>query len=286
MPDEDYLQPDPLPDVVPPWVEKPKATNPALVPAKVPTASHPVRFSFPKIETLQGTIPGYEFLVMFFHDERSAIYRARQPHLDRDVAIKILPPIPSALDKAEYTRSFEEEARTMAKLNHANIVKVYDFGTTTQGLPYFVMEYVEGAILGPAIRSGQMTLDHVASWTPQICDALQFAHELGIVHGCVCPTNVLLSRDGQVKLINFGLTRISGQGPEPAKRKKCGFSSESAVYMAPEILSGTGAIDYRADIFSVGAVLYEMLNGVPPRKGWELPSRKLGLDSSVFYSLV
>lgn len=278
MPDDAPFQPDPLPDVVPPWVKKPKASNPAPVPARVPTASHPFRFHFPPVESLQGTIPGYEFLVMFNNDERSAIYRARQPHLDRDVAIKILPPVPSRFDKREYIRSFEEEARTMAKLNHPNIVKVFDFGATAKGLPYFAMEYVEGAILGPAIRSGQMTVDHVVSWAPQICDALQYAHEMGIVHGGVCPSNVLLTQDGEVKLINFGLNRIRGQGPEPAPKKTTGYSADSAAYMAPEILANTGAIDYRVDIYSVGAVLHEMLLGAPPRGAWEPPPATSGLD--------
>jgi len=219
---------------------------------------------------LNEAIPNYELSLMFNIDDTGALYRARHLKLERDVCIKILPPVPDE-EKAEYLETFRTEAQTMAKLHHPNIIKVYDSGETSGGLPYFVMEYVEGSILRRMIDFGQIGMEHVLGWIPPICEALQYAHLQGIVHGDVRPSNILLTFDGEVKLANFRLSRVRGQGG--------GGSISSTVHVAPEALEAEAVIDYRADIYSLGVVLYEMLTGRLPVGNFTPASAVAGVDA-------
>ncbi|MEQ1840999.1 MAG: serine/threonine-protein kinase, partial [Verrucomicrobiales bacterium] len=234
-----------------------------------PTQAGPKRFAPPSIEELNGTIPGYELSLMFNLDDTGALYRARHTTLDRDVCIKILPP-PPEVEHGGYLESFRTEAHTMAKLHHPNIIKVYDSGETTDGLPYFVMEYVEGSILRRMIDFGQISMEHVLGWIPPLCEALQYAHLQGIVHCDVRPSNILLTFDGEVKLANFRLSRVSAHGVP-------GFAA-STVHAAPEMHEEGTVIDYRADIYSLGVVLYEMLTGRLPIGTFAPASTVAGVD--------
>ena len=138
-----------------------------------------------------------------------AVYKARQPGLDRLVAIKILPP-EVGRDPA-FAERFTREARALARLSHPNIVSVYDFGQR-DGLFYFVMEYVDGVNLRQAILAGGMsTRKQALAIVPQICDALQFAHDEGIVHRDIKPENILLDKRGRVKIADFGLAKLFGR---------------------------------------------------------------------------
>lgn len=214
-------------------------------------------------------MPNYELSLMFNLDNTGALYRARHSKLERDVCIKILPPAPED-DNTGYLESFRMEAHTMAKLHHPNIIKVYDSGETANGLPYFVMEYVEGSILRRMIDFGQIGMEHVLGWIPSICEALQYAHLQGIVHCDVRPSNILLTFGGEVKLANFRLSRVTGQGLPG--------SDIPSVHAAPEVLEEGALIDYRADIYSLGVVLYEMLTGRLPIGKFAPASQVAGVD--------
>jgi len=233
------------------------------------TQSGQKRFVPPSIEELNAAMPGYELSLMFNLDDTGALYRARHSKLERDVCIKVLPPAPDA-EHDLFLESFKTEAHTMAKLHHPNIIKVYDSGETASGLPYFVMEYVEGSILRRMIDFGQIGMEHVLGWIPPICDALQYAHLQGIVHCDVRPSNILLTFGGEVKLANFRISRVNGRGVP-------GFAV-STVHAAPEMLEDGIAIDYRADIYSLGVVLYEMLTGRLPIGNFTPASAVAGVD--------
>lgn len=259
------LENAPKPDPVPVWLEKDDGTS---------VASH---FDPPAVEELNEEIPEYELSVMFSSDLTGALYRGRQPKLDRDVCLKLLPPI-SGGDGQKYADAFSHEAHTMASLNHPNIIKVHDFGQTESGLNYFVMEYVEGSILRRVINQKQLTLDHIFGWTPQVCEALQHAHLQGVVHCDIRPTNILISNEGSIKVANFGLSRVQGQGPEFSESMSTGISASTHQYSSPEMRDPATSIDYRTDIFSLGIVLYEMLTGRVPKEGDALPSEIAGVD--------
>lgn len=211
----------------------------------------------------------YELSLMFNIDETGALYRARHSKLERDVCIKILPRVPEE-EKTVYLESFKMEAHTMAKLHHPNIIKVYDSGETTSGHPFFVMEYVEGSILRRMIDFGQIGMEHILGWIPPICEALQYAHLQGIVHCDVRPSNILLTSGGEVKLANFRLSRVRGQGVPG--------SAPVTVHVAPEILDAGSTIDYRVDIYSLGVILYEMLTGRLPIGNFAPASVVAGVD--------
>ena len=135
-----------------------------------------------------------------------AVYKARQPALDRLVALKILPP--QAAGGPGFAERFDREARALARLSHPNIVAVHEFGQAG-GLPYFLMEFVDGLNLRQLEQAGQLSPAEALRIVPQICEALQFAHDAGIVHRDIKPENILLDKKGRVKIADFGIAKIS-----------------------------------------------------------------------------
>lgn len=257
--------PQAIPSAVPLWLEKDDGTY---------QATH---FNPPTVEELNAQIRDYELSAMFSSDLTGALYRGRQPKLERDICLKLLPTIEGP-EGERYAEAFKHEANTMATLNHPNIIKVHDFGQTEGGAHYFVMEYVEGSILSRIIRQGQLTMDHVFGWTPPVCEALQHAHLQGVVHCDIRPTNILISNDGNVKVANFGLSRVQGQRPEFSESMSTGITATTLDYSAPEFRDPDAGIDYRCDIYSLGVVLYEMLTGQLPREGYRPVSEVAGID--------
>ena len=203
------------------------------------------------------------------------VYKARQPQLDRLVAVKILPP---GGRRAGLRRAFHPRGPGAGPLSHPNIVAVYDFGRTGDGLFYFVMEYVDGVNLRQAIQAGGMEPKQALAIVPQICDALQFAHDEGIVHRDIKPENILIDKRGRVKIADFGLAKLLGQ--EPADQPLTGTQQVMGTlrYMAPEQMEGTKAVDHRADIYSLGVVFYELLTGELPIGRFAPPSKKVQID--------
>jgi serine/threonine protein kinase len=203
------------------------------------------------------------------------VYKARQVRLDRPVALKVLP---QALGRdPAFAERFAREARALARLTHPRIVAVHDFGQTG-GLFYLLMELVDGVNLRGLLRRGRLTPEEALRIVPQICEALQYAHEEGVVHRDIKPENILLDRRGNVKIADFGLAKLLGvMTPDSAltgSRQVIG----TLRYMAPEQMEKPLQVDHRADIYSLGVVFYEMLTGELPLGRFAPPSEKVAVD--------
>lgn len=250
----------------------------AASPATPASGSAGARLRPPSIEEMNAALPQFDFVELIGAGGMGAVYKARQPKLNRFVAIKMLPPR-SGDDLPGFSERFEREAQSMARLNHPHIVSVYDFGETAFGQSYFVMEYVEGADLERLIAGGQLTLDHFYGWIPQICEAIQYAHDRGIVHRDIKPANVLIDLEGRVKIADFGLAKLTGADKPETELTQENLSMGTPDYASPEQIDGGGQVDWRSDIYSLGVLMYQMLTGRLPRGAFPLPSEKEpGLD--------
>ena len=252
----------------------------------------------PSVEEMGRLFPQLEILALIGKGGMGAVYQARQKRLDRLVALKILPP-GTGSDPA-FAERFTREAQALAKLNHPGIVTLYEFGETS-GQFYFLMEYVDGVNLRQLLAGGRISAREALAIVPQICDALQFAHDQGIVHRDIKPENILLDRRGRVKVADFGLAKIVGTnaersaGPrpgssptenpnEPGRRPAlqeltdAGRVMGTPQYMSPEQICAPGEVDHRADIYALGVVFYQMLTGELPGKRLEPPSKKVRID--------
>jgi serine/threonine protein kinase len=240
------------------------------------TSSGHAHFVPPTVAELQQRIPQYEILELIGQGGMGAVYKARQRGLERLVAIKILPFEVS--QSAAFAERFSREARALAMLSHPHIVAVHDFGQA-EGMCYFVMEYVAGVNLRQAIQAGKMNPAEALAIVPQICEALQFAHDEGVVHRDIKPENILIDLRGRVKIADFGLAKLLGtQTPE---HSLTGTQQVMGTlrYMAPEQMFGSKEVDHRADIFSLGVVFYELLTGELPIGRFAPPSKKAGVDA-------
>lgn len=197
------------------------------------------------------------------------VYRARDPRIGRDVAIKVLPAALS--DDADRLRRFEQEARATGALNHPNLLVVFDIGSH-ENQPYLVSELLEGETLRDALVSGKVPIRKALEYAVQIANGVAAAHDKDIVHRDLKPENIFITADGRVKLLDFGLAKFSsasshGLGDESTIVRN-GITDPGTVvgtagYMSPEQVRGAG-IDERSDIFSFGVVLYEMISGIQP----------------------
>ncbi len=248
-------------------------------------AKHPP-FNPPTVAELAAKFPQLEILELIGKGGMGAVYKVRQKELDRVVALKILPP--GIGDDPAFAGRFAREAKALAKLNHPGIVTIYDFGRA-DGLFYFLMEFVDGMTLRQLLNAGRISAREALAIVPQICDALQFAHDQGIVHRDIKPENILLDRRGRVKVADFGLAKIvGGEGNEAAGAGEALPPSSSLTesgkvmgtpqYMSPEQITAPGEVDHRADIYALGVVFYQMLTGELPGKKIEPPSHKVHID--------
>lgn len=243
----------------------------------VPTsATPPAGFVPPEPEELAKQFPQLEILELLGQGGMGAVYKARQKQLDRLVALKILPPQVARTEA--FAERFTREARSLAKLNHPRIVSVYDFGHTEDGLYYFIMEFIDGTDLRHVIQAGELSPAESLAIVPQICEALQFAHEEGIVHRDIKPENILLDKRGRVKIADFGLAKLLDQPATVYTLTQAGQRMGTPHYMAPEQIEHPGQVDHRADIYSLGVVFYEMLTGELPLGRFAPPSQKVQVD--------
>ena len=233
------------------------------------------RFEPPSLAAIAALFPQLELLRLLGAGGMGAVYQARQPALDRFVALKVLPA--DADGEANFTERFNREARALARLSHPNIVAVHEFGQAG-GLHYFLMEFVDGANLRQLEQAGRLSPREALQIIPQICDALQYAHDEGVVHRDIKPENVLVDRKGRVKIADFGLAKILGHDPETARLTVEGQVMGTPHYMAPEQVERPLAVDHRADIYALGVVFYEMLTGDLPLGKFAPPSRKVQVD--------
>ncbi len=219
--------------------------------------------------------PELDIIELLGRGGMGTVYKARQKNLDRHVALKVIPP-DAAKDPA-FTERFNREARAMARMNHPNIVTVYDFGER-DGVYFLLMEFVDGVNLRHALRAGHLAPREALAIVPQVCDALQYAHDQGVVHRDIKPENVLLDRSGRVKIADFGLAKLLGKGPDDFTLTRTQQVMGTPRYMAPEQIEKPSTVDHRADIYSLGVVLYEMLTGELPLGRFEPPSHKVEVD--------
>jgi len=255
------------------------------LPSEAPTREGPEKtlesgsaaaFSPPSPEELSEQFHQLEILELLGKGGMGAVYKARQKHLDRFVALKILPP-KVGRDPA-FTERFTREARSLARLSHPHIVTVHDFGRTPTGLCYFLMEYVDGTDLRKVIASKTMTPHEALAIVPQVCEALQFAHERGIVHRDIKPENILIDKNGKVKIADFGLARLLDSAADAYTLTAVDQRMGTPLYMAPEQVEHPHSVDHRADIYSLGVVFYEMLTGELPLGRFAPPSQKVHVD--------
>lgn len=207
-----------------------------------------------------------------------AVYHLHQPDLDRDVAVKLLP-IEASRDERQVER-FRREARTLAKLRHPGIVALHESGITPAGHFYFVMEHVDGCPLSDLIAEGKLDVPRAIEVVRQVCDALAYAHEQGVIHRDIKPSNILIDSAGQVKVADFGLARLDRPSDSAAMTlSHTGAFMGTPAYTAPEQARDAAHVDHRADLYSLGVLLYEMLTGELPRGVFQPPSRKAGSDA-------
>ena len=245
---------------------------------------------------IAALFPQLEILECLGRGGMGVVYKARQPRLNRLVALKIL-----AREKeqdAQFAERFTREAQALARLNHPNIVTVHDFGTVGQAsslplsekqneksetgkmpvLHYLLMEFVDGLNLRQLLQARKMPSDQALTIVPKICEALQYAHEQGIVHRDIKPENILLDKSGRVKIADFGIAKMLGD--EPGQQTLTGAKDAVGTphYMAPEQIEKPLSVDHRADIYSLGVVFYEMLTGELPLGKFQPPSKKVQID--------
>ena len=296
-------------------IDSQSEVDPNLTPTRQSPPTGTSSFVPPSVEELAPLFPQLEILELLGKGGMGAVYKARQPGLDRLVALKILPPEISR-DPA-FAGRFQREARALARLSHPHIVAVYDFGQTDsarrgspdpaarstegllsssepqetfgqpggsvgdrpqRGLCYIVMEFVDGANLRQAIQTKTLTSAEALAIVPQICEALQFAHDEGIVHRDIKPENILIDKRGRVKIADFGLAKLLGTDASDHSLTASHQVMGTLRYMAPEQMQGSREVDHRADIYSLGVVFYELLTGELPMGRFAPPSKRVQVD--------
>ncbi len=251
-----------------------------------PTTPGTAKFVPPSVAALAPLFPQLEILGLLGHGGMGAVYKARQKKLDRLVALKIIRP-EAAADPA-FAERFNREARTLARLSHPHIVAVHDFGevaaddgrTGAGSTPvfYFLMEYVDGANLRQLMDGRRLPSNQALAIVPQVCEALQFAHDEGVVHRDIKPENILIDTKGRVKIADFGLAKLVAGSADDFTLTGTHQVMGTPRYMAPEQMEGSHAVDHRADIYSLGVVFYEMLTGQVPAGHFDPPSKKADSD--------
>jgi len=232
----------------------------------------------PAPDALRAAFPQLEIIELIGRGGMGFVYKARQAKLDRTVALKLLP-VELGADP-HFAERFHREARALARLNHPGIVAVYDFGVSA-GFCYLLLEFVDGVNLRQAMQAGRFSPAAALAVVPKICEALQFAHERGVLHRDIKPENLLLDAQGRVKIADFGIAKLVGEDTPDLTLTLSGARLGTPTYMAPEQIEHPGTVDHRADIYSLGVVFYELLTGELPLGRFAPPSAKADLDARV-----
>ncbi len=232
----------------------------------------------PTVAEVAAAFPQLEVLELIGQGGMGSVYKVRQPALDRVVALKILSP-ELGRDPA-FEERFAREARVLGRLNHPNIVTIYEHGQSG-GFFYLIMEYVDGVNLRQAMRAGRFTPQQALAVVPGLCDALEAAHAQGVWHRDIKPENILIDTRGGVKIVDFGIARLVGDPARDFTLTATGAALGSAAYMAPEQHEKPHEVDHRADIYSLGVVIYEMLTGELPLGRFPNPSQRAAVSARI-----
>jgi serine/threonine protein kinase len=225
-------------------------------------------------DELAAEFPRLEILELLGRGGMGAVYKARQLDLDRLVALKILRP---GLDADPgFAERFTREARALAQLNHPGIVTLYEFGKTSAGRYFILMEFVDGMNLRQLLAAGRLSPREALAIVPPLCDALQYAHDRGLIHRDIKPENLLIDRLGRIKIADFGIAKIATGKPETSTSVEI---AGTPAYMAPEQRDRPAEVDHRADLYALGVVFYQMLTGeLPSADQLRPPSTRVQLD--------
>ncbi len=246
----------------------------------------------PSLESIVAAFPQLEVEGLIGRGGMGAVFKARQPRLNRFVALKILPE--KLASQPAFASRFAQEGQLLARLAHPNIVAVHDFGQAG-GFFYLIMEYVDGVNLRQALQASRFTPAQALAIVPKICDALQYAHDEGVLHRDIKPENILLDQKGRVKLADFGIAKLVQAGSEehgdaspdaaeagrPESLTGAADQLGTPAYMSPEQRERRSPIDHRADIYSLGVVFYELLTGQLPTATLVPPSQHGAIDPRV-----
>lgn len=225
---------------------------------------------WPSIAELNSRFPQLEITRLIGRGGMGAIYQARQTSLDRDVALKLI--AKEVSQDPTFVERFEREAKTLAKLSHPNIVTIYDFGYTSDGVAYLIMEFVDGINLREAMRSRSVGPEDALDVIATICRALEYAHSRGVIHRDIKPENILLGDDGSLKVVDFGIAKIVDDSVRTPTLTATRQVLGSLHYLAPEQLESPDQVDHRVDLYALGVVFYELLTGELPLGRYEPPS--------------
>lgn len=233
----------------------------------------------PSLEEIAAAFPELEILELIGRGGMGVVYKARQKSLHRLVALKLL--APERVQDPKFAERFAKEAQALAVLSHPSIVTVHDFGSVATPSPdgggrlyFLLMEFVDGVNLRQAMSAGRFTPEQALAIVPPVCEALQYAHDHGIVHRDIKPENLLLDKEGRVKIADFGIARMLGTEASEFLSQPAG----TPRYMAPEQHSDPLRVDHRSDIYSLGVVLYELLTGEAPGDQFPPPSQRVQID--------
>ncbi len=229
------------------------------------------------VESLAKVMRGVEPIEFIGRGGMGAVFKGRQEILNRIVALKVMSP--HAVDGGSTYHRFTREALSLARFNHRNVVRIYEFGLAGN-FPYFVMDFVDGSSLRQMLKSGPLDLSHAVPLFLQLCDGLQHVHERHVIHRDIKPENLLVDKEGSLKIADFGLAKLNGgAGASSEWHTSDGRRMGTQGYMAPEQVENPDAVDHRADIYSVAVVLREMLMGKRPLDRSLAPSPKAKVDS-------
>ncbi len=248
--------------------------NPSSSSPSGPTGRRP--WKAPSLSEMQALLPQYQFIALIGRGGMGAVYKAIQTSLGRPVAIKVLPAQVFGDSDPKGVARFRQEALTLAKLAHPGIVTIYESGEAG-GLPFIAMEFIDGTDVARMIKSeGRLEPERAIAILFQVCEALQHAHQFGVIHRDIKPANLLLTRAGQVKIADFGLAKHHDE--TFLGLTKSDLAVGTPDFLAPEAWSLAAPLDHRADLYSLGVTLYQMLTGEVPRGLWKMPSVKVGVD--------
>lgn len=259
-----------------------KPPAPGASPTTTPVAMEGTTRAELTMDSIRQLFPHLEIERTLGQGGMGIVFLARQRHLDRPVALKII--APEIAGNPTFAERFSREARTTARLNHKNVAMVYDFGEV-EGVYFMVMEYVEGRSLRELIQGGGPSLYVAIEIMLQVCDALSYAHQAGVVHRDIKPENVIVGLNGQVKVVDFGLAKLTN----PAQRDLTLTGTRQVMgtprYMSPEQMDAPQSVDHRSDIYSAGVILYELLTGELPTGHFDPPSKR-GLGDAMLDDIV